>query len=270
MTSPAVPVPHRVVTVERENDDVVTLGVVPVTGTVPPFRPAQFSMIGVAGIGEVPISISGSCDGTHRYTIRRAGAVTAALCDAPPGAVVTVRGPFGRAWDLDRAADRAALFVAGGIGLAPLRAAIETLVEPGTRARSVTVLAGWQSPGARLFPDWLDELAAGGVDVRQTVEHPTPGWVGPVGLVTELVEPAVPDPSVVAYACGPDAMMAATVRSLDAAGVPAANVQVTLERNMHCANGWCGHCQLGPVLVCRDGPVVDATELGALLEVAEL
>jgi len=272
-----LPVPFHVLTVVAESHDVVTLEVAPLDGGLPSFEPAQFSMIGIAGIGEVPISISSSTPHAHRYTLRRAGVVTTAVCDARPGDVVTVRGPFGRGWDLERARGARVVFIAGGIGLAPLRAAIDAVTTGDLGAAGVTLLTGVRSPREQVFTGWLDQLGrrrVGGepVVVRRTVDTvgPHERWDGPRGPVTDLLASEDVEGRMAVYVCGPDAMMAATLHAVDALGIPTSAVQLTLERNMHCANGWCGHCQLGPILVCRDGPVVDATRIGRLLEVAEL
>lgn len=270
---PEIPVSYRVVGRELETVDVVTLRVQPVRGRPPSFQPAQFAMIGVAGVGEVPISISSSADDhtAQAYTLRRAGAVTTRLFDAHVGDVVTVRGPFGRPWDLVRARDKHALFIAGGIGLAPLRAAIDHLVRH-RMAERVSVLVGARGPEHHLFRGWLQDLAADGVAVLRTVDAVSgrESWHEHVGLVTDLIPQTVNDHPVAAFICGPDPMMAATIASLREVGVAHDDIEVTLERNMQCANGWCGHCQLGPLLVCCDGPVVTSTELGTLLEKAEL
>lgn len=274
---PDVPVPYRVVARHEETADVVTLRVQPVAGDLPDFRPAQFSMIGVLGVGEVPISISsGSADRTaHGYTLRRAGAVTNALWDRHIGDVVTVRGPFGRPWDLERADGRHAVFVAGGIGIAPLRAAIDELASGTTASpRRLSVLVGAATPSDQLYGPWLDELSRRGVEVLRAVDRSDESWPYSVGFVTDLIPPVVAEwtgtVDVAAYVCGPDPMMAATIDTLRWCRVAVDDIEVTLERNMQCANGWCGHCQLGPLLVCRDGPVASAAELGDLLERSEL
>ena len=274
--TPDVPRAFRVASKQIETSDVVTLSVVPLDGPLPEFRPAQFSMIGVLGVGEVPISISSSADDrtAHGYTLRRAGVVTDALSDVGEGDVVTVRGPFGVPWDLDRCRSRHALFIAGGIGLAPLRAAIEEVASlpPGERP-VISVLVGARDPTNVLYGPWLTSLADRGVDVVTTVDVVPDGidWTGAIGLVTDLITPTIDAPSQVeAYVCGPDVMMHATVAELGRCGVLSRQVEVTLERNMQCANGWCGHCQLGPLLVCRDGPVIRADRLGDLLTRNEL
>lgn len=273
------PVAYRLLDRRDEGVDVTTLFVHPLDGPLPPFEPAQFSMIGVAGVGEAPISISTPVDDdrAHGYTIRRAGAVTNALVDLEPGAVVTIRGPFGRPWDLNSARDRDLVFVAGGIGIAPLRAAIHAAIDDSRRTGSVTVLVGATDPSRLGYADWLDEIerrpANGrpGVIVERTVDAVADlPWDHAVGFVTELVADAVTRPETELYVCGPDPMMRATIAVAASAGIPPEHVQVTLERNMHCGVGWCGHCQLGSLLVCRDGPVVRADELGTALEVPEL
>lgn len=271
--APDVPALYRVVGRVEEGPDVVTLSVRPAFGPLLPFLPAQFSMIGVFGVGEVPISISSRVDDqtAHGYTIRRAGAVTSALVDRPVGSFVTVRGPFGRAWDLQRVNARHAVFIAGGIGIAPLRAAIEYVTRGGLADR-VSVLVGSATPEQQIFGDWLSTLAHDGVDVRRSVDvrDQSAQWDGHVGFVTELIPQAVDGLDAVAFVCGPDDMMVATVAALQDAGVAKDDIYVTLERNMQCGVGWCGHCQLGPFLLCRDGPVLCATELGDLLERPEL
>jgi anaerobic sulfite reductase subunit B len=271
--APDVPASYQVIARQLETVDVVTLRVQPVRGQLPSFRPAQYAMIGVAGVGEVPISISSSVEDrtAQAYTLRRAGAVTARLFDTHVGDIVTVRGPFGRPWNLDRAAARHAVFVAGGIGLAPLRAAIDHLVRQRS-ADSISVLVGAQTPEDHLYGAWLEQLTAEGVAVLRTVDALSErcAWNEHVGLVTDLVPLVVDDQPVAAFVCGPDPMMVATISSLRQSGVADDDIEVTLERNMQCANGWCGHCQLGPLLVCCDGPVVTSAELGALLERAEL
>jgi len=274
--APDVPVPARVIARTEEVPDVVTLRLRPTFGLLEEFQPAQFSMIGVAGVGEVPISISSSVDDrtAHAYTIRRSGAVTGVLFDQEVGSVVTVRGPFGRPWDLERSGGRHALFVAGGIGLAPLRAAIAAVAKGG-RASRVTVLAGSTTPELQIFRSWLHSLRSDHVDVRLAADavgatEPGVSWDGHVGYVTDLIARVVDNSNVAAYICGPDAMMTATITLLEHLGVALDDIEVTLERNMQCGTGWCGHCQLGPFMLCRDGPVLRATELGDLLGRPEL
>ncbi len=263
-----------VVGTRRECADTATLTVRPASGQAPEFRPAQFSMLGIPGVGEVPISISSPTfeRDAHGYTVRAVGAVTSRLVSAGVGDVVTVRGPFGRPWDLDAAVGRSALFVAGGIGIAPLRAAIHELLDGPRRHPDVRIAVGATEPARLVYRDWFESLVDTEARAELIVEQMPEGshWTGPLGHVADLLPDMIDSANVEVYVCGPDPMMIAARRMLEQRGVARNHIQFTLERNMQCGTGTCGHCQLGPVLVCRDGPVLRADEVGDLLEVAEL
>lgn len=269
LLEPRVHVVHDVV---AEIADVVTLRVAPVDGRPAPFLPAQIGMVGAFGIGEAAISISSSPSETrfHEYTIRRAGAITGALTSMAPGDQFWVRGPFGRPWDLE-AGRRDVLIVAGGIGLAPLRSAIYAVAEQRRLYGRVVVAIGAQQSSALLYSGEYDSWRARGLDVSTIIDVDEPGWDGPVGFVPQLVAELEFDPlRTDVMMCGPDVMMRATASALVDRGVPAEQIQLTLERNMQCGNGLCGHCQLGGLLVCRDGPVVRYPLVAASLAVQEL
>ena len=265
------PVPYRLGTRVRETADTWTLVYEPVAEAVRP-APGQFTMLYAHGVGEVPISasVAGGVDGTLVHTIRDVGAVSHALAHAEPGAVVGVRGPFGTTWPLDAAAGGDLLLVAGGIGLAPLRPAIRHALAHRDRFGSVSVLIGARTPGDLLFVEEI-EAWRGGVDVGVTVDRAGRGWRGRVGVVTQLVGQAAFDPArTVAMLCGPEVMMTFTVRTLLGQGMAKDRIHLSMERNMRCAVGLCGHCQLGPVLICRDGPVFSYDRLEPLMAVREL
>lgn len=259
-----VPVPYRVIDKVREDgggDDVTSLHVVPVDGDLPPFRPAQISMLGAFGVGEAAISVSSAVDERrfHAYTIRRAGPITGALVDTPVGGVITVRGPFGTPWPLDEVATGELLIVGGGLGIAPLRAVIEQAVAEAHRFRRIVVVYGARSPEAMVYRADLARWAEQGVEVHLTVDTASAGWDGPVGVVPALLGQPVAmgwHEDVTAFVCGPDVMMHFTAQRLRELGTGAAHIWLTTERNMQCGNALCGHCQLGPFIVCRDGPVV--------------
>jgi len=256
-----VPEPYVVVGRRQEAEDVVTLLLEPVQGERPGFRPGQFNMVTSFGQGEIAVSMSGaaSVPGPLEHSIRRVGAVTAALCAAPVGAVVGIRGPFGTSWGVDEVEDGSDVVVmAGGIGLAPLRGAVIDLVARLEAGRGrVFVLAGARSPDQILFRDDLEAWVQAGAHVAVSVDVGDPGWTGGVGVVTDLLG-ATPFDAAGARAllCGPEVMMRFGGRALVDRGVDPARIMVSLERNMQCGVGLCGHCQLGPLLVCRDGPVV--------------
>ena len=244
-----MPAAVRVAERRRETHDTWTLRL----DGGPALAPGQFSMLYAFGAGEAPISVSATGDGVE-HTIRAVGAVTRALCEAE---TVGVRGPYGNTWP---APGGDAVIVAGGIGLAPLRPVIRAL---GDRA---LVLYGARAPRELLYEA---ELPSWGAQV--TVDAPAAGWDGPVGVVTKLIERADFDPaSAVAMICGPEVMMRFAAVALLDRGMPADAIWVSLERGMKCGVGHCGHCQVGPLLICRDGPVFRYDRVEPLLRVAEL
>jgi NAD(P)H-flavin reductase len=257
-----VPIPHRVVGHRDETSDVATLSLVPVSGLPIEFLPGQFDMLTAYGVGEAAISVSSSRreGDSLLHTVRAVGPVTRALCQAPLGAIIGVRGPFGTPWGVDHPLMRTGdvVVVAGGIGLAPLRGAIDELVHrPDAAGGRVVVITGAREPGQIIFGDDLEAWEQSGAAVAVTVDVATPGWSGHVGLVTSLLDQAAFDPaSSTALICGPEIMMRFTAQALVNRGIDPSRIRVSLERNMQCGLGWCGHCQLGPFLLCRDGPVL--------------
>lgn len=266
-----VPVRYRVVARRVEVTGVTTLSLEPVDLPIVAPRPGQFTMLYAFGVGEVPISVSGlpDDDGHLQQTVRAVGATTTALANLDVGAQVGVRGPFGTGWGIDDITDEDVIVVAGGLGLAPLRPAVRSLLSRPERSGRIVVLVGARSPDDLLYAREIDSWGRrDAVEVAVTVDVAGPGWTGDVGFVTTLIERVALDPArTVALVCGPEVMMRATARALQARGVPAARVRLSLERNMHCAVVRCGRCQLGPKFICSDGPVLDWASVGPLLAV---
>ncbi|NUV62554.1 FAD/NAD(P)-binding protein [Streptomyces sp. CAI-85] len=265
-----VPVPHRLVDRQEEAPGTVTLVMEPVEEPLPPFAPGRFAMVYAFGAGEIPLSVSRIGDGGRlTHTVRAVGAVSRALCGLRIGEAVGMRGPFGLGWDLAAARGQDLLVVAGGIGLAPLRPVVHAVLDEVHAYGRLNVLAGARTPGDLLyqdeFPGWGRPFCA------VTTDLPSAAWTGRVGVVTTLLGEARFTPAdTTAFVCGPEAMIRATARALIHRGVRPDRVQVSLERNMRCAVGHCGHCQLGPLLLCRDGPVVTHDRAESLLTVREL
>jgi NAD(P)H-flavin reductase len=266
----AVPVPYRVVGHVRETPDTVTLRLEPLGEALAEFSPGQFAMVHAFGRGEIPLSVSSvQSTGGLAHTVRSVGAVSDGLCATRAGDIVGLRGPYGTGWRLERARGADVLVVAGGIGLAPLRPLIlGVLAEPEAYGR-FSVLIGARTPGDLIArqetPRW--RTAFTGV----VVDRPDARWRGDVGVVTQLLGRAPFDPPRTwAFVCGPEPMIRATARELAHRGVPPGRIRVSLERNMRCATATCGHCQLGPLLLCRDGPVVGWDRAEPLLSVREL
>jgi NAD(P)H-flavin reductase len=266
------PLPYRIVDRCQESADTATLLLEPVDAALPTWTPGQFTMVYAFGVGEIPVSISGGSGVQIQHTVRAVGAVSQAICAARVGAVLGLRGPFGRGWP-DLPPDGDVILLAGGIGLAPLR----PVVLAGLRQpRRLSVLIGARTPADLIFTAEYAQWRAAGARVLVTVDRADGGWTGHVGVVTRLLtalpaaatDPARPGPT--GHVCGPEIMMQAGARALLAAGVAPDRIWLSLERNMRCGVGTCGHCQLGPLLLCRDGPVIDADAAQTLLLAREL
>ena len=267
-----IPAPYRVAERERDTEDTWTLVLEPVSSPEPAIRPGQFMMVYAFGVGEAPISVSGPPDrpGPVVLTIRDVGAVTHAICAAEPGALLGLRGPFGNNWPVDEAAGGDVVVVAGGIGLAPLRPVVLRALERREDYGSVCVLYGARTPGDLLYPAEVESWRSR-AHVEVTVDRPDQGWAGRVGVVPKLIASAPFDPErTTAFVCGPEIMMHFAAEALVARGVAPERIELSLERHMDCGIGLCGHCQLGPTLICRDGPVYTQAELGRWLAVEAL
>lgn len=236
------------------------------------FRPGQFNMLWAPGIGEAAISIAGGGGAEALvHTIREVGATTKALCRLEPGDQLGVRGPYGTGWEVEDGRGDDLVIVAGGLGIAPLRPALWSAVRERADYRRVFLVAGARSPEQLLFSREWDRLRTLGVQVEATVDQAVPGWGGQVGLVTELLRRADFDPSrTLALVCGPEVMMRFTARALVDRGLAPDRIRLSMERNMKCGIASCGHCQLGPTFICREGPVLSYERLAPLLAIKQL
>lgn len=273
--SAMMPRAFRVVSKRPETSDVFTLRLEPADGrSCFRFEPAQIGMVGMPGVGEVPISFSGHPDGSRcvSVTIREVGAVTKSIVSTEVGGILSLRGPYGVPWPTHETPGRDLVFLAGGLGLAPLRSAILPVGDEPETVSSATVIYGARTPADFLFKDDLeiwDEIEE--VRVLLTVDEPDRNWDGNVGLVTTLLDTAfAPLADPIVFMCGPDVMMHATAEALLARGIQGASIWVTMERNMKCGIGLCGHCQMGPLFLCRDGPVFRFDQVTELFEVPEI
>jgi len=274
LIDPMSTTPFRVQKNRRETGDTRTLEFVSINAaTVPVWRPGQFMMVYVFGEGEIPISISGDPAKRDRvvHTVRAVGSVSRAICKAKEGSTIGLRGPFGSAWPTELTEEHDVLLVAGGIGLAPLLPVVHELMADRARHRSVFLLAGARTPDIFLYRRAMDRWRQRGIDVRLTVDGAPPGWQGSVGPVTTLIPRVEFDPSrTVAFIVGPEIMMRVVVQALALHGIPYDRLFVSMERNMKCAVGFCGHCQLGPAFICKDGPVFAYSKLEPWLAIRNL
>lgn len=253
--------PHRYTLqqVRKETADTFTLDLVPTEGIIPTFLPGQFNMLYVFGVGEAPISISGAPTELTSmvHTIRAVGVVTQALQRLRRGDVIGLRGPFGSAWPVEEAQGNDIVLVAGGIGLAPLRPVLYAVLANRSRYGRVLLLYGARTPDDLLYARELERWRGRfDLDVQVTVDSARQSWYGQVGVVTRLISRATFDPAnTIAMLCGPEVMMRFSVAELQRRGIVTDTIFVSMERNMKCAIGFCGHCQFGPTFICKDGPV---------------
>ncbi len=267
------PAPWRVLSKRQDTADTWTLEIEPrERHGGHGFEPGQFAMLYVFGAGEVPISVSEIGTDGLTHTVRAIGATTERICAVEPGEELGLRGPFGTSWPMAAAVGKDVVIVAGGIGLAPVRPAVLQVLENRDEYGRVSILYGGRSPEELLYVSELEHWRGRfDVDVDVTVDAAPQSWHGRVGLVTKLIPRASFDPpETVAIMCGPEIMMRFTAAGLRERGVPASGIYVSMERSMKCAIGHCGHCQLGPAFICKDGPVFRWDVAEAMMEVREL
>lgn len=269
-TDPMRPLLYAVRERVRENEDTFTLELEPYAGSVvPAFQAGQFNMLYVFGVGEIPISVSGNPLHPYRliHTTRAAGTVTRAMSKVREGDVLGVRGPFGTHWPLETIAGKDIVIVAGGIGLAPLRPALYQLLARREQYGKVVLLYGVRTQEDMLYRHEIEQWRARfDLEVYVTVDRATGRWHGNVGVVTTLVAHAPFDPlNSVALICGPEVMMRFSVQALEKRGVAHQRIYLSLERNMKCGIGFCGHCQFGPYFICKNGPIFRCDQLQPFL-----
>ena len=271
---PMLPEALRISRVVRETADTFTLTLNAAERGGFFFLPGQFNMLYLHGAGEVPVSISGDPARPMYlvHTIRAVGSVTRPMQALEKGDEIGVRGPFGTSWPLERARGRDVLVVAGGIGLAPLRPVVYHVLKHRKRFDHLVILYGARTPADLLYEKelarWRGRLD---VELDVTVDRAEADYRGRSGVVTKLLSRVSFDPeNAIAFLCGPEVMMRFAARELEQRGMRDSDIWVSAERNMKCGLGTCGHCQLGPVFVCKDGPVFRHSRIAPLLTRREL
>lgn len=268
---PMLPTLYRVQRTRKDTGDTFSIDILPADGSEPPpFAPGQFNMVYVFGVGEIPISISSDPGTRHPYihTTRAVGTVTQAMSELRIDDMIGVRGPFGTAWPVNVAKKHDVVLVAGGIGLAPLRPALYRILAEREKYNDVVLLYGARTPSDLLYRKQLEHWRAQlDLQVFVTVDRAVGNWRGNVGVVTKLIQRAPFDPhNTIAMICGPEIMMRYSAVELEKRGVRTDNIYLSMERNMKCAIGLCGHCQFAGVFVCKDGPVFGYRDVRNLIE----
>lgn len=270
-----VPSAYLVKKKDLECPRVVSLWLSPLENHDDSFKPGQFLMVYVFGVGEAAISIAerGEEPGGYLITVRSVGTVSRALEHCKEKDVVGIRGPFGNGWPLKEAQSKNILLIAGGIGLPPLWSALSFILKNRSCYRDVFLLYGVRSPRDILYKEKLEALSKGqAVETKIAVELATSRtWNGTIGNVISLMDSLSFDPQkAVAFVCGPEPMMRFCAYALMKRGLAQENIYFSLERNMRCALGSCGHCQLGPLFLCKNGPVFSYQTVGSLLNISEI
>jgi len=254
------PRPYLIERFKKETRDTFTLELSPSKGgEAYSFKAGQFNMLYMYSVGDVPISISGDpCDSSRLiHTIRAYGSVTSAMNTLKKGDWIGVRGPFGNHWPIEDLTTYDILLVAGGIGVAPLRPVLYYILANREKYGKVVLLYGERTPGDIIYRKQIEQWRGRfDLEIDVTVDSAREGWRGNVGVVTALIPRIQLDPlNTFALVCGPEIMMHYTILELKRKGLEEDHIYISTERNMKCGVGFCGHCQIGPVFVCKDGPV---------------
>ncbi len=267
MNNPFIPKLVKVKRLKRETHDTYTI----IIDDRFEFLPGQFDMLYIFGIGEVPISISGNPNKDEIiHTVRRVGSVTDAICNLKPNDPIGIRGPFGNPWPIEEHKGDDILIIAGGLGLAPLRPLIYYLLANREKFGRLVLLYGAKTPDDLLYRREIERWKSK-IDVNITVDKAKEGWNGNVGVVTSLIPRIDIDPfHTSAFICGPEIMMYFVAKELLNHNINRDNMFISMERNMKCAIGFCGHCQLGPEFICKDGPVFNYNKIERFLRINEV
>jgi len=257
-------IPHkaRIDAIQKESVDVNTYRVIFADEQIRKnfnYKQGQFAEVSILGVGEAPISITSSParKGFLEFTIRKTGKVTDAIHNLKLEDNLFVRGPYGNFFPYEEIKGKNIYFIAGGIGLAPLRSLINMVIDSRNNFGHVKILYGAKTPDEICFKQELEEWKkAADTEVWLTVDKPCDGWGASVGVVTELWKEIVVDPNnAVAFVCGPPIMIKFVILALKNSGFKDEDIIMTLERYMKCGIGKCGHCNIGEKFVCIDGPV---------------
>ncbi|MDP3980847.1 MAG: FAD/NAD(P)-binding protein [Chlamydiota bacterium] len=275
MMDPMTVQKHRIIKIRKESHDTFSIDLVREDGEATfPFQPGQFNMLYIYGVGEIPISISSDPKNTDSltHTIRAVGTVTRVMKKLKKGDVVGLRGPFGSHWPVHQGMGQNIVIIAGGIALAPLRPAIYEIIANPKLFGQVSLLYGTRTPDDILFAKELEHWHhRKKLQVHMTVDRATDQWNGNVGVVTKLINHAPIDPgNTMALVCGPEIMMRYCIYDLLNRGVLEDKIFISMERNMKCGVGLCGHCQCGNVFICKDGPVFAYPKVKKLLALREV
>lgn len=267
-----IPSPFQIKSIVHESSDVYSLALTPVKGEIPAFIPGQFNMLYLYGFGEIALS-----DSSHPFekqqtyhTIHAVGSITKAMQHLKEGDQIGMRGPFGSHWPVEKK-DCNVLVVAGGIGLTAMRSVLFYLGANREQYKKITVLYGTRTPDSIIYRNEMKQWQEQDIEMQVSVDEPDANWNGHVGVVTSLIPKHLPSPkNTLVLVCGPEIMIKASLSELKNMGIDPKDVYVSMERNMQCAVGFCGHCQYGPYFLCKDGPIFSYEQVQNFLDIEEL
>ncbi len=232
------------------------------------YRPGQFAELSILGIGESTISITSTPTRPDylEFSIKRIGLVTEAIHTLVSCNKIALRGPYGNGFPVEDWKGKDLVFVAGGIGLAPLRSVINYMLDNRDDYGRIQLIYGARSPQDLVFRWEYDTWRqAKDFDLEITVDGASEGWMGRVGFVPALLKEAAPSPeNAIALTCGPPVMIKFVLQDLVSMGFKSDQIITTLESKMQCGVGQCGRCNIGPKYICKDGPVFTLTELNKI------
>jgi len=254
-----LPAPAVIKSVRAESFNTKTFRVSFTDGGVFDYKPGQFAQVSLPGRGEAPISITSSpCNrGFMEFTIRAAGKLTGEIHKLKKGSRIYIRGPYGNSFPYDEVKGKNLFFIAGGIGLPPLRSLINEVLNARADFGGISILYGAKTPDELCFKDEIERWEKiQGVRVFLTVDSPDKSWRGNTGVVTTLCDlSGIGSSTGAVFICGPPIMIRFVLKKITGAGIREDDIYITLERYMKCGIGKCGHCNIGGKFVCIDGPV---------------
>lgn len=256
----------------QETHDTYTYYITPLDAEIRG-SPGQFNIIYVYGGGEIPISISGMENGKIMHTIKFVGAVTRMISRIKEGGIIGLRGPYGNTWPMKEAEGQDILIVSGGIGIAPLRPVIMEIEKNRSKYGKIMILYGARTPRDLVYRREFERYKKiEETEVHVTVDRGDNDWTGPVGVVTTLIPKVEVNPkNTISMVCGPEIMIKFTVKDLiTKKNIPEDRIYISIERRMRCGIGQCGHCQIGPFFICKDGPIFQFSKIKKYFEVEQI
>ena len=253
MKTAYVPIVGKVQAVVAENDSISTIKIALEEELA--FSPGQFVEVGVFGVGEAPLSVVGGSGKCLEISVKKIGNVTNKLHGLKKGEVVFVRGPFGNGYPLEELEGKKVVFVSGGVGIANLAASVDYCLERKDKYEKLSLVYGINTENERIFREKVNRWEKDLDSCVVTVWKPETTWKGKTGLVTEYLTENIVGNNTVVLVCGPQAMIGPVASKLNELGIKNDSIYVSLERSMKCGVGKCGHCTIGNVYVCRDGPI---------------